>query len=395
MLPQTPRGPGTVQWTGVTLDRLEQNWQALGEQDPLWAILSAPEKRGGGWELEEFLASGTSEITDVLRLLEDQRISVERDRALDFGCGVGRLTQALAAEFHSCDGVDLAASMVNRARELSRGSDRIHFHHNEAEDLGLFESVSFDFVLSLYVLQHMRPQLMRGYLREFVRVLRPNGIAYFNVPERTVLPEPVPRDAWRAELALAGPAPSFEAGGPAALELIVRNASQAAWPASAHLQIGNHWTTSAGERVPGDESRAPLEGAVAPGESRQLSLVAIAPSEPGEYELEIDLVQEGISWFGARGSEILRLHVRVDAGRRPPSDEHRPPPVIEMHTLTRAKVTEVVERAGGTVLAEIPLERCGPTRPSIDYVVGRRADGVPRRSVGRRMRGRLSRLLSR
>ena len=61
--------------------------------------------------------------------------------------------------------------MIARARQLKKNADRVRFHHNDAPDLRLFDDGCFDFILSMLVLQHMEPQLMRGYMREFVRVL--------------------------------------------------------------------------------------------------------------------------------------------------------------------------------------------------------------------------------
>jgi hypothetical protein len=49
----------------MKLDSLEQNWNALGEEDPLWAILSDPGKRGRTWELSEFLATAQPELDDL------------------------------------------------------------------------------------------------------------------------------------------------------------------------------------------------------------------------------------------------------------------------------------------------------------------------------------------
>jgi len=36
-----------------------------------------------------------------------------------------------------------------------------------------------------------------------------------------------------------------------------------------------------------------------------------APLRGGNYQLEIDLVQEGVSWFGLRGSPTLRLPIVI------------------------------------------------------------------------------------
>ena len=41
----------------MELERLQEHWNAFGEQDPLWAILTEPGKRGGAWDLEEFFGT--------------------------------------------------------------------------------------------------------------------------------------------------------------------------------------------------------------------------------------------------------------------------------------------------------------------------------------------------
>ena len=97
-------------------NQLRQTWDYLGEHDPLWAILSFPQKRGNRWQLEEFFATGRDEIDAVLKDVANRFPDVPRCCALDFGCGVGRLTRALAAHFDRVIGVDVAASMIRQAR---------------------------------------------------------------------------------------------------------------------------------------------------------------------------------------------------------------------------------------------------------------------------------------
>ena len=43
--------------------RLKEVWERLGAEDPLWAVASLPDKRGGRWDEREFLA------TEVIRTL--------------------------------------------------------------------------------------------------------------------------------------------------------------------------------------------------------------------------------------------------------------------------------------------------------------------------------------
>ncbi len=105
-----------------------------------------------------------------------------RQRALDFGCGVGRLSQALAEHFERVVGVDIAESMVQRAREYNRYGDRVVYLVNTSDDLEILDSNSFDFVYTNITLQHIPPEPAGKYIREFFRVLRPGGVAIFQVP---------------------------------------------------------------------------------------------------------------------------------------------------------------------------------------------------------------------
>src|SRR5689334_495304 len=90
-------------------------WEDWARADPYWAILSDPTRKGGKWDLDEFYRSGVDEIGFVLRQLEARQLKVARGRALDFGCGAGRLSQALAGEFEHVDGVDISETMVRLA----------------------------------------------------------------------------------------------------------------------------------------------------------------------------------------------------------------------------------------------------------------------------------------
>jgi hypothetical protein len=61
-----------------------------------------------------------------------------------------------------------------------------------------------------------------------------------------------------------------------------------------------------------DDGRAPLPRDLGPGEELELSMVVNAPRDPGDYLLEVDLLQEGVAWFGDKGSPTVTLPVRVE-----------------------------------------------------------------------------------
>jgi SAM-dependent methyltransferase len=165
----------------VRLSRLQRHWDEFGRRDPLWAILRADQKKGNRWSLEEFLQTGRVDVSALMEYLEALRLNVRRGRALDFGCGAGRLTRALTEHFHEVVGVDIAPSMIDLARRLHADEPRCRFFLNESERLDACESASVDLVYSKLVLQHISPRYVRRYLSEFVRVLAPDGVMVFQL----------------------------------------------------------------------------------------------------------------------------------------------------------------------------------------------------------------------
>ncbi|MGN6362168.1 MAG: hypothetical protein ACTHNK_17430, partial [Thermomicrobiales bacterium] len=77
------------------------------------------------------------------------------------------------------------------------------------------------------------------------------------------------------------------------------------------VRLGDRWFDASGTSLVRDDGRAPLLDDLAPNDFMNLTLMITAPTLPGKYVLDIDLVQEGVIWFSARGSTPLRLVVQV------------------------------------------------------------------------------------
>jgi SAM-dependent methyltransferase len=165
--------------------RLKQVWETLGAEDPLWAVASLPQKRGGRWDVAEFMATGEAEIARLLQLLQSDSETPRSFRhILDFGCGVGRLTLALRRRAAAVTGVDISAPMLDQARRLAGEDSGIRYHLNTRDDLSAFADGTFDLCFSHICLQHMPWAMARRYIAEFARACATGGWVMFQLPSR-------------------------------------------------------------------------------------------------------------------------------------------------------------------------------------------------------------------
>lgn len=129
-------------------------------------------------------------------------------RALEIGCGPGRLMRPLSRHFGEIHGVDVSDEMIRLARERLRGVPHAHVHATSGADLAPFADDSFDFVYSYAVFQHIpSAEVVFQYLREAWRVLKEGGILRCQI---NGLPETAARyDTWAGVRISAGAAARF------------------------------------------------------------------------------------------------------------------------------------------------------------------------------------------
>lgn len=115
---------------------------------------------------------------EVVRLMRNWGL-LGRDRhLLEIGCGIGRLTLALAPELASAVGHDVSAEMIAEARRRAAGMPSLRFSHTEGRDLAGVPAASQDVVLAADVFPYLvepDPALAERHVAEAARVLRPGG----------------------------------------------------------------------------------------------------------------------------------------------------------------------------------------------------------------------------
>lgn len=149
-----------------------------------------------------------------------------------------------------------------------------------------------------------------------VAVSEPYTLYIANAPPRR--PTPLPSEGFRAEIHLPQLPERLPAREMQVVSVRVKNTSALPWLGRERsgeeyqISLGNHWIDPNGQIIANDDGRSPLLKDLGPGEEVELSLTINTPRRAGDYILEIDMVQEGVSWFGLKGSPTQRLRVRVD-----------------------------------------------------------------------------------
>jgi len=183
--------------------RMREDWNARAQEDANYYVAFGRR----GQPLEEFFDTANEVAVSIARELKRLPPS-NRLRALEIGCGPGRLIRPLSSLFGEIHGVDVSDAMVRLARERLQDLPNVYVHATSGADLAPFASDSFDLVYSYAVFQHIpSEEVVFQYLRESRRVLKTGGILRCQI---NGLPETAARyDTWNGVRISAGKIAAF------------------------------------------------------------------------------------------------------------------------------------------------------------------------------------------
>ncbi len=156
-------------------DRMRAEWNQRAREDAHFYVAF------GARDQDE--AGFAATVADVLPCIEEELKRFPRDsapaarRALEIGCGPGRLMKPLSRHFTEIHGVDVSDEMIRLARERLRDIPHAHVHATDGASLAKFADEYFDLVYSYAVFQHIPSRdVVLQYMRETCRVLKPGGV---------------------------------------------------------------------------------------------------------------------------------------------------------------------------------------------------------------------------
>jgi SAM-dependent methyltransferase len=171
--------------------RMRSDWDARARADAERAIYS----HDAEGDVDGFAGSGRANYDQLVRpflpVLLNGRDSREC-RAIEIGCGVGRMTEWFARDFGEVDAFDVSPEMITRAR--ARLGEGIRWHVGSGATLDPLPDACADLVFSYIVFQHIPSrEVIESYVCEAARVLRPGGWFKFQVSGVAFAHEP---DTW-------------------------------------------------------------------------------------------------------------------------------------------------------------------------------------------------------
>jgi ubiquinone/menaquinone biosynthesis C-methylase UbiE len=158
----------------------DKDWEKFGKEDPYFGVLTDDKFRRSNLTEEskkEFFKSGTDYINFILKNIEhhvDTEYTI--NRALDFGCGVGRLAIPLAYIAQEVTGVDVSESMLKEAKEncKERSLENVNFVYSD-DDLSMLNG-KYDFIHSFLVFQHIPAERGEQIFEKLMERLESGGI---------------------------------------------------------------------------------------------------------------------------------------------------------------------------------------------------------------------------
>lgn len=180
--------------------RMREDWDRRAREDCEHFIYT----RDSEADVSDFVRSGEANYNQLVRpflplLLEGR--PARSCRAVEIGCGIGRMTEWFARDFGFVEALDVSPAMIEGARRRLGHLSNLAFHVGAGSDLAPVASASANLVFSFIVFQHVPArEVVENYVNEAARVLQSGGAFKFQLNgDRSSAYLAHERDTWLGE----------------------------------------------------------------------------------------------------------------------------------------------------------------------------------------------------
>jgi SAM-dependent methyltransferase len=191
----TGTGPAPDKIPVELAEKMRREWDDRARENARYYVATAKDS----WSDQEYFDSGRENVareilTDMGNVCQGKE--PKQMKVLEIGCGSGRITRALAEVFGEIYAVDISGEMIRQAKESLKDTPQVHVFQNNGSDLRVLGEIEVDFAFSYIVFQHIPSRdVIRSYVREVFRLLRPGGLFKFQVQGDDSLLT-TPEDTW-------------------------------------------------------------------------------------------------------------------------------------------------------------------------------------------------------
>jgi ubiquinone/menaquinone biosynthesis C-methylase UbiE len=160
-------------------------WEYYGEETAYFAVVTEDKFRKESLSkevLEEFFATGEKYVDNIWKVIETTfQNNFRPQKAIDFGCGVGRLTIPLSKKCEQITGIDISDKMLKETTVNCKKLGINNVSVEKSDDTLSRITGKFDFVHSFIVIQHIKPTIGEKLFTRLVEVLNDGGIGVLHV----------------------------------------------------------------------------------------------------------------------------------------------------------------------------------------------------------------------
>ena len=158
----------------------KETWEYFGKNDPYFAVATFDQFRSENLTDQgksEFFHTGEAQVARVFDEIESTLDpGFKPKRALDFGCGVGRIVLPLASKAEHVTGVDISEAMLAEAARNCESRNLDNVALLQTSDFLSATGLEFDLIHSAIVFQHIEPSHGMRIVKALVERLRVGGI---------------------------------------------------------------------------------------------------------------------------------------------------------------------------------------------------------------------------